>query len=142
MIPSVLHPMTPFQLAIHKHPLASVLTVITSFEHARTRRDHVRHALQRAAENARVDIAGLVVAHGETARHPKLGVQSARRVAVNGKWCPGTLFVACNRRWLTAADNSQSTRRIDTLEVSRWESLGEIAHVVFAVLLSPNPRCQ
>jgi len=56
--------MVPLQVPIDEDPLASVLAEVASLEDACAGREHVRHALERAAENAGLDVVRFLVAHG------------------------------------------------------------------------------
>ena len=81
-------------------------------------------------------VAGLLVAQIETARHTKFDVQLSSRIAVDGERCAGALFVASDGSWLATTDYGKGARWVDALEVFGWEVLGELTHVVLAVLFT------
>ena len=124
MIARVLHAVAPLQVAVDKHPLASVLAEIASLPDPRAGREHVGHALDRAAQDAGLDVGGLLVAHGQRARHAKLEVEFPGRVCVDVEGGAGALLVACDRCGLAAADNDEVGGRVDALEVFGREVLG------------------
>jgi hypothetical protein len=69
VVARVLHTVTPLQVPVDKHPLSAVLAEVASLPDPRAGREHVAHALDRAAQDAGLDVGGLLVAHGQRARH-------------------------------------------------------------------------
>jgi hypothetical protein len=136
VVSCVLHPVAPVQMAVNKDPFATVLTVVTSLESTHSGSEHVWHALECTTQDAWLNVAGLLVAQIETARHAKFDVQLSSRIAVDGERCAGALLVASDGSWLTASDDSEGACWVDALEVFGREVFGELTYVVFAMLFT------
>lgn len=121
-------------MTVDENPFAAVLAVVASLESTHSGSEHVCHALECTAQDAGLDVAGLLVAQVETTRHAKFDVQLPSRVAVDGERCAGALLVASDGSWLTTADDGEGACWVDALEVFGWEVLGKLTYVVLAML--------
>lgn len=105
MIPRIPHPSTPLQFPLLiPNPLSPILTIITALQPTSPGFYHIAHTLQRARDDAGLNVIWLCGTEVERSCHAEESVEGAVGVCVDGEGGVGALVVAWDCAGVPAAD--------------------------------------